>query len=110
MELDCLGSDPNYAFTHVWPLASGLIFMCLSFVCKMEITIVTVAQRILVELNGSTAPSRARLKRAGIYVYIELIHIVVQQKLTQHYKITVLIKTNKKTKTNRKQHLVCSNY
>ena len=43
----------------------------------MEITIITVAQRILVELNGSTAPSRARLKGAGIYVYIELIHVVV---------------------------------
>ena len=41
----------------------------------MEITIITVAQRILVELNGSTAPSRVRLKGAGIYVYIELIHV-----------------------------------
>ena len=26
------------------------------------------------------------LKREGIYVYIYLIHIIVQQKLTEHYK------------------------
>ena len=76
--------------------------MCLSFVCKMEITIVTVAHRILVELNGSTAPSRARPKREGIYVYIELIHVVVQQKLTQHCKITIVIKTNKKPPNKQK--------
>ena len=29
------------------------------------------------------------LKR-GIYVYVELIHFVVQQKLTQQYKATIL--------------------
>ena len=63
----------------------------------MEITIITVAQRILVELNGSTAPSRARLKGAGIYVYIELIHVVVQQKLTQHYKNNYSNKNKQKT-------------
>ena len=30
-----------------------------------------------------------RLKRKGIYVYIQLIHIVVQQKLTQHCKAII---------------------
>ena len=32
---------------------------------------------------------RGKLKREGIYVYIWLIHVVVQQKLTQHYKAIV---------------------
>ena len=31
-----------------------------------------------------------RLKREGIYVYIQLIYFVVQQKLTQHCKAVVL--------------------
>ena len=31
-----------------------------------------------------------RLQREGIYVYIELIHFVVQQKLTQHCKAITL--------------------
>ena len=31
-----------------------------------------------------------RLKRKGIHVYIELIHIVVQEKLTQHCKAIML--------------------
>ena len=31
-----------------------------------------------------------RLQREGIYVYIELIHFVVQQKLTQHCKAIIL--------------------
>ena len=31
-----------------------------------------------------------RSKREGIYVYTELIHLVVQQKLTQHYKAIIL--------------------
>ena len=30
-----------------------------------------------------------RLKREGIYVYIELIQVVVQQKLTQHCKVLI---------------------
>ena len=29
-------------------------------------------------------------KKEGIYVYIELIHFAVHQKLTKHYKATVL--------------------
>ena len=31
-----------------------------------------------------------RLKREGIYVYLKLIHVVVQQKLTQHCKAIIL--------------------
>ena len=31
-----------------------------------------------------------RSEREGIYVYIQLIHFVVQQKLTQHCKATIL--------------------
>ena len=31
-----------------------------------------------------------RSKREGIYVYIQLIHFVVQQKLTQHCKANIL--------------------
>ena len=30
-----------------------------------------------------------RSKREGIYVYIHLIHFVVQQKLTQHCRVTI---------------------
>ena len=31
-----------------------------------------------------------RLKREGIYVYLQLIHVAVQQKLTQHWKAIIL--------------------
>ena len=31
-----------------------------------------------------------RLKREGMYVYLELIHVVVQQKPTQHYKAIII--------------------
>ena len=31
-----------------------------------------------------------KLKREGIYVYLRLIHVAVQQKLTQHCKIIIL--------------------
>ena len=30
------------------------------------------------------------IKREGIYVYLNLIHVVVQQKLTQHCKAIIL--------------------
>ena len=40
------------------------------------------------DLEGGMAAGR-RLKREGIYVYINLIHLVVQQKLTQHCKATI---------------------
>ena len=40
----------------------------------------------------------SRLKREGIYVYTELIHIVVQQELTQQCKAVILsFKKEKKT-------------
>ena len=42
----------------------------------------------------------SRLKREGIYVYIELIHVVVQQELTQHCKAIILsLKKRKKKPT-----------
>ena len=37
----------------------------------------------------------ARLKRKDIYVYVLLIHIVVQQQLTQHCKTIILQLKNK---------------
>ena len=40
--------------------------------------------------DGGTVGGRS--KREGIYVYIWLIHFVVQQKLTQHCKATILQK------------------
>ena len=36
-----------------------------------------------------------RLKREGMYVYIELIQVVVQQKLTQHCKVIMFQLKNK---------------
>ena len=30
-----------------------------------------------------------RLKREGVYVYLQLMHTVVQQKLTQYCKVTI---------------------
>ena len=40
----------------------------------------------------------------GIYVYVQLIHFAVQQKLTQHCKATVLQqKFKEKTKTKPKK-------
>ena len=32
---------------------------------------------------------RGRSKREGIYVYIQMIHFVIQQKVTQHCKATI---------------------
>lgn len=40
-----------------------------------------------------------RLKKVAIYVYIQLIHTVVQPKQTQHWKAVILQK-KKKLKTN----------
>ena len=37
------------------------------------------------------------LKREGIYVYLGLIHAIVQQKLTQHFK-AIILQLKKKTK------------
>ena len=41
---------------------------------------------------------RRRLKRDGIHIYLQLIHIVVQQKLTQHCKAIILQSKLKKKK------------
>ena len=41
-----------------------------------------------------------RLQREGIYVYIELIHFVVQQKLTQHCKAIILQLKKKKKRSD----------
>ena len=37
-------------------------------------------------------------KEEGIYVHVQLIHFAVQQKLTQHWKATILQKKCKKKK------------
>ena len=41
-----------------------------------------------------------RLQREGIYVYIELIHFVVQQELTQHCKAIILQLKKKKKRSD----------
>ena len=40
--------------------------------------------------GGGDGVVGGRLKREGIYVYIQLIHLVVQQKLTPHCKVIIL--------------------
>ena len=42
------------------------------------------------DLDGWGEVVGGRLRREGTYVYIWLIHFVVQQKLTQHCKATIL--------------------
>ena len=42
-------------------------------------------------------------KGRAIYVYIQLIHFVVQQKLTQHCKATIHQKRKKDNRTHSKQ-------
>ena len=42
------------------------------------------------DLKEWNAGAKGRVRREGIYVYIELIYIVVQQKLTQHSKAILL--------------------
>ena len=42
------------------------------------------------DLEGCDVRGSGRgLKREGIYIYLELIHVVVQQKLTQHCKAII---------------------
>ena len=54
-------------------------------------------------MGGMVGRGWGRSKREGIYVYIGLIHFVVQQKLTQHCK-AIIPQLNKQTnKTNKKQ-------
>ena len=50
-------------------------------------------------LRGEMGSMGGRLEKEGIYIYLWLIHVVVQQKLTQHYKAIILqFKKNTKTK------------
>ena len=44
-----------------------------------------------------------KLKREVIHVNIELIHLSVQQKLTQHCKVTILKKKKKERKREREK-------
>lgn len=39
-----------------------------------------------------------RLKRVGVYVYIELTHVAVQQNLTLHYEAIILELKNKEVR------------
>ena len=48
------------------------------------------------DLDGWDGVMGGGLKREGIYVYIQLIHFVVQQKLTQHCNTIVLQLKKKK--------------
>ena len=48
-----------------------------------------------------------RLKREGIYVYIKLIHFVVQQKPTQHHKVSILQFKKKSFRTTYTQACTC---
>ena len=42
------------------------------------------------DLEGWGAEVGGKLEREGIYVYLELIHFVAQQKLTEHCKTIIL--------------------
>ena len=42
------------------------------------------------DLDGWDGGVEGRLKREGTHVYLRLIHVVVQQKLTQHCKAIIL--------------------
>ena len=44
-----------------------------------------------------------KLKREVIHVNIELIHLSVQQKLTQHCKVTILKKKRKKERERERR-------
>ena len=45
-------------------------------------------------------------QREGIYVHVELIHAVIQQRLTQHCKALILqLKINKDKSRNRKRDI-----
>jgi len=50
------------------------------------------------DLEGWDGVVGGRLKKEGICVYIELIHIVLQQKLAQHCKAIILQQENNKIK------------
>lgn len=46
-----------------------------------------------------------RPKKEGIYGYLWLIHAVVQQKRTQHWKVITLQFQKIKNKTDKKEHI-----
>ena len=50
--------------------------------------------------DGTEAWVRGRLKMKEIYIYIQLIHMAVEQKLTQYYK-TIIFQLKKKKKTGK---------
>ena len=50
----------------------------------------TFIQKVFIVVTGMGGGVGGRSEREGIYVYIQLIHFVVQQKLTQHCKATIL--------------------
>ena len=41
------------------------------------------------DCDGGGVGIRGRSNREGIYVYILLVHVIVQQKLTRHHKATI---------------------
>ena len=41
------------------------------------------------DLDGGMKELGGKSKQEGIYVYLELIHFIVQQKLAQHFKATI---------------------
>ena len=47
------------------------------------------------DLEGEDGRVGGRLEGEGTYVYIQLIHVVEQQKLTQHCKAVILQLKNK---------------
>ena len=49
-------------------------------------------------LRGEMGSMGGRLEKEGIYIYLWLIHVFVQQKPTQHYK-TIILQFKKNTKT-----------
>ena len=65
----------------MWPWASSLTSLDLSFlICKMG------ALEVVTQWEGVGG----RCKREGIYVYMQLIHFAVQQKLIQGCKAILL--------------------
>jgi len=50
--------------------------------------------------GGMGSGVRGRLKREGIYVYLQLIHIVAQQKLTQHCRAILQLRIYQKKEKN----------
>ena len=41
------------------------------------------------DLEGWDGRAEGRLKKEGLYVYLQLIHVFIQQKLTQHCKARI---------------------